>query len=106
MQAAGLECPRDSDMQEAEVGQARDVPEALAKPVDRLADPDGLQRGDLVFWPGHVGIMTDGIMMLHANGHHMSVVVEPVIDAAHRINRQTGHAVRTIRRPSTAGAGM
>jgi cell wall-associated NlpC family hydrolase len=34
-------------------------------------DLDGLKRGDLVFWNGHVGIMTDSETLLHANGHHM-----------------------------------
>jgi cell wall-associated NlpC family hydrolase len=99
MQSAGLVCPRDTDMQEAEVGAAIDVPACLTQPTDALKDPDGLLRGDLIFWPGHVGIMTDGVMMLHANGHHMATVIEPVVDAAGRIHRQTGHGVRSIRRP-------
>jgi cell wall-associated NlpC family hydrolase len=99
MQTAGLACPRDADMQEAEVGAAIDVPDCLAEPTDTLKDPDGLERGDLVFWPGHVGIMTDGVMMLHANGYHMSTVIEPVVNAASRIYRQTKHGVRAIRRP-------
>ena len=54
LQAAGIECPRDSDMQQAELGDA----------VDVSADLDGLLRGDLIFWKGHVGIMLDGF--LHA----------------------------------------
>jgi hypothetical protein len=54
MQAAGHVCPRDSDMQQAEVGEAVPISEHL----------DILQRGDLVFWKGHVGIMTDGFMLL------------------------------------------
>ncbi|MEM7693878.1 MAG: C40 family peptidase [Pseudomonadota bacterium] len=68
--AAGIPCPRDSDMQEA-LGTA--VP------------PEAIARGDLVFWKGHVGIMTDEKTLLHANGHHMMTMAEPLETAAHRL---------------------
>ena len=77
LHATGVLAPRDSDMQFAELGQAVAV-------SDRF---DGLERGDLVFWPGHVAIMTDNEMMVHANAHHMAVVAEPLPDAAMRIAR-------------------
>ncbi len=95
LHAAGIEAPRDSDMQVAEIGEAIEISEDL----------EGLQRGDLVFWKGHVGIMTDGVMMLHANAHHMSTVVETLPEAAERIARQTGSAIAAIRRlPLSASA--
>ena len=50
LQAAGIACPRDSDMQELSLG----------KPV-ALAD---MRRGDLMFWKGHVAIARD------ADTHH------------------------------------
>ncbi len=56
--AAGLPSPRDSDMQEAELGEP-------------VANEAPLRRGDLVFWKGHVGIMRDSAALLHANGWHM-----------------------------------
>jgi cell wall-associated NlpC family hydrolase len=99
MQAAGLDCPRDSDMQQAELGSSIDIPAVLRDVTDAQAAPEGLARGDLIFWPGHVGIMTDEFTLLHANGHHMSTVIEPVLDAAARIHRQTGHVVSAVRRP-------
>ena len=77
LQAAGQVCPRDSDMQEAELGNRIDVNDKL----------DTLERGDLVFWQGHVGIMTDGFMLLHANAHHMAAVIEPVRSTIDRIAR-------------------
>jgi cell wall-associated NlpC family hydrolase len=92
--AAGLACPRDSDQQEAALGTAVLVPETL----------EGLERGDLVFWPGHVGIMVDGVMLLHANAHHMAVAVEPLKVAAARIAR-SGDRVRTVKRLPALGAG-
>ena len=49
-----------------------------ATPSRSRPDLAGLRRGDLVFWKGHVGIMLDGERLLHANGHHMAVAVEPL----------------------------
>ena len=60
--------------------------------------PDNLQRGDLVFWKGHVGIMTDGFMLLHANAHHMAVVSETLPEAVDRI-RKAGSELTAIKRP-------
>ena len=87
LEAAGIACPRDSDMQEAGLGANLLVPEKL----------DGLERGDLVCWPGHVGLMVDGVMLLHANAHHMSVAVEPLKVAAERIKR-AGSRIRAVKR--------
>ena len=92
-QAAGLAAPRDSDMQLAELGENVLVPDDL----------EGLQRGDLVFWKGHIGIMTDGIVMVHANAHHMTVVAEPLPEAAARIAKAGGPIV-AIKRPAAVTA--
>ncbi|WP_170936957.1 MULTISPECIES: C40 family peptidase [Rhodomicrobium] len=86
MQAAGLSAPRDSDMQEAEIGAP--LPE---KDLDKLA------RGDLVFWRGHVGMVQSAEWMIHASGHQMEVVVEPIRRAVERIATTHGD-VTTIRR--------
>lgn len=93
MQASGLECPRDSDMQLSELG--KDVPVR--------DDLDGLTRGDLVFWNGHVGIMADAFLLLHANAHHMAVVAEPLDSAVDRIAR-TGLSIAAIKRLQAKGA--
>lgn len=79
LEAAGINAPRDSDMQEADLGT----------PIAH-DDFGNLRRGDLVFWDGHVGIMTDARTLLHANGHHMMVVAEPLAEAAARIARRYG----------------
>jgi hypothetical protein len=62
----------------------------LGRDVAIRANFDGLERGDLVFWPGHVGIMTDAFLLLHANAHHMAVAIEPLKAAADRIARGGG----------------
>jgi hypothetical protein len=74
-------------MQESEVGET----------VATGPDLEELQRGDLVFWKGHVGIMTDGFIVLHANAHHMAVVIEPVRTAVDRIAR-TGSQITAVKR--------
>jgi len=86
LQAAGKTCPRDSDMQERDLGT-------------RLESNSisGLRRGDLVFWDGHVGIMKDAETLLHANGHHMLTVTEPVADAIARI-AAAGKPVTSLKR--------
>lgn len=81
--ACGLVCPRDSDMIEAEIGDP---------------NPNSLQRGDLVFWDGHIGMMQDETSMIHANGYHMAVESEEFAKAQARINRQYGSTAR-VRRP-------
>lgn len=88
LEAAGITAPRDSDMQRAEIGND----------VLMREDYEGLQRGDLIFWPGHVGIMTDGIMLLHANAHHMAVTVETLPEAIERMAR-TGLRPTAVKRP-------
>lgn len=72
LDACGSPCPRDSDMQFEQLGQ----------PIDPT---DTLQRGDLIFWRGHVGMMTDPETLVHANAHHMMVALEPLETAKTRI---------------------
>jgi cell wall-associated NlpC family hydrolase len=97
LMACGIAAPRDSDMQRAELGTAVELPADLDVLLSATGGPDDLQRGDLLFWPGHVGIMGDAIMLLHANAHHMAVAIEPLPEALARITA-TGSELRAIRR--------
>ena len=95
LQAAGIVSPRDTDMQQA----------ALGAEVAVADDLEGLERGDLVFWRGHVGIMSDGLMLVHANAFHMTTVAEPLSEAVQRIAR-SGSRIAAIRRlPARAAVG-
>jgi cell wall-associated NlpC family hydrolase len=89
--AAGVPCPRDSDMQEQAVGTAFSMNERSFH----------LQRGDLVFWKGHVAIVRDGESLVHANAFHMAVAIEPVAQAIARI-RGTGAEITSLRRIALA----
>jgi cell wall-associated NlpC family hydrolase len=84
LHSTGKESPRDTDMQEHALG------------TSVLVDAD-LQRGDLVFWDGHVGIMVNATDILHANGHHMMVMLEPFAEARTRI-AATGKPVTSVKR--------
>ena len=88
LRAAGTEIPRDADQQEAALLEAWQ---------DVTAMPERA-RGDVVFWPGHVGIMTDSEHLLHANAGFMDVTLEPFVEAELRI-REKENPVRTIVRP-------
>lgn len=85
LQAAGQDCPRDSDQQQAALGIA-------------IEDDGGLNRGDLVFWKGHVGVMVSKTDFLHANAHHMAVAVEPFAQARARIGAKEFGAITAIKR--------
>jgi cell wall-associated NlpC family hydrolase len=86
LQAAGHACPRDSDMQQAALG-AR-VP---------FSDLAALKRGDLVFWKGHVGFVSNPGHLLHANAFHMAVVEELLAESVARI-KNSGLEILDARR--------
>lgn len=88
MRMAGRSVLRDTDMQEATIGAPLEVGAGLS----------GLQRGDLVFWKGHVAIMTDPETIIHANGHTMMVSRERLADAIERIGYLYGRPT-SFRRP-------
>ena len=56
-----------------------------------------LQRGDLIFWKGHMGAMLDGARLIHASALAMQVVIEDFATARARIEAD-GLPVRTIKR--------
>lgn len=82
LSACGIDAPRDADLQEKVLGEA-------------VAAPD--QVGDLLFWPGHVGILATKTHLLHANATHMAVVEEPLGPALERMKR-AGVNLRAVKR--------
>ncbi len=86
LNAAGIACPRDSDMQQHGIGQPLDASEWQT-----------LRRGDLVFWNGHVAIVRDTETIVHANAHHMATVIENTAEAVARI-AAAGSGIVAIKR--------
>jgi cell wall-associated NlpC family hydrolase len=86
LNAAGTGCPRDSDMQQDGLGSALDA-----------AESKKLQRGDLIFWKGHVAIARDADTIVHANAHHMATVIENTREAIARI-KSAGSEITAIKR--------
>ncbi len=89
LNAAGIACPRDSDMQER----------ALGSPVGVDNEKIAFRRGDLIFWKGHVAIVRDDATLVHANAYHMAVKIESIANAVRRI-AEAGSAVTSVRRLS------
>lgn len=83
--SVGVPCPADSDLQQQALGTA-------------LPDDAAPQRGDLVFWQGHVGLMQSGDTLLHANAHHMRVTSEPLPEVTDRIAGSGGGEVTARKR--------
>ena len=83
----GLSVPRDTDLQ----------CEGIGNPID---SDIASRRGDLIFFPGHVGIMRDGKTLLHANAHWMAVVAEPLADVVARLAKDHAHPIVARRRMS------
>ena len=77
--ARGMDAPRDTDQQEKALGRSVEFTQR--------------QTGDLLFWPGHVGIVAQGDQLLHASAHHMCTALEPIDTAVARIG-----PVRTVKR--------
>ena len=58
--------------------------------VDAHGTEVALERGDLVYSPGHVAIMLDESHVVHANGFTMSVAIEPLAALEGRVRKETG----------------
>lgn len=85
LELAGIAAPRDSDMQRDQLGEA-------------LPDKAELRRGDLVFFPGHVGFMLDEARLLHANAYWMSTMIEPLADVVERLKPTHAQPIITRKR--------
>lgn len=80
----GTYAPRDSDQQLNTLGE----------PVETGA----LRRGDLVFFPGHVGWMVDEERLIHASAHWMQVITEPLSDVERLLKAGHDKPVIAIKR--------
>ncbi|MGB3723850.1 MAG: C40 family peptidase [Pacificimonas sp.] len=84
LSACGISAPRDSDMQREQLG----------------SDVTGqkMKRADLVFFPGHVGMMVDAERMIHANAHWMTTMIEPLKDVTARLKPEHDEPLVAVKR--------
>ena len=71
--AHGIDIPRDSGDQEI----------ALINNIAIGAQ----QAEDIVYWPGHTGILVDPNTLLHATAHSLSCVIEPLDNVVERAGK-------------------
>lgn len=82
---AGRPTRRDSDMQAAD---------SSAKVLET-----DVRRGDIAWWPGHIGVMVDSVHLLHANAHAMACVTEPLANVVARATARGETAPPRFHRP-------
>ena len=84
--ACGRACPADSDQQCDSLGMT-------------LPHNSEYQKGDLLFWNGHVALALDPETMIHATAHYMAVVLENIEAAIARIDDQGEGPLIAHKRP-------
>lgn len=96
----GLDCSGLIQMVLGLTGQSvpRDADQQLSGIGTEIAADDELKRGDIVFFPDHVGIMTDSDRIIHANIHWMRVIVEPLSDVIARFGKDVEQTVLARKR--------
>ncbi|MFC0339668.1 C40 family peptidase [Paracoccus niistensis] len=82
LHGAGIACPGDSDLQR-----------------EAFPETSMIQRGDLLFWPGHVAMALDAATMIHATAWTMSVITEDISAAIARIDAAGDGPFLGARRP-------
>lgn len=89
LRMAGIDVPRDSDLQAAAIG--------VEVPMKNPNDLSGIEDGDLIFFPGHVGFYVEHWRFLHANAYDMQVSVHNLSDVLDRANAEDA-GITCIRR--------
>lgn len=97
---AGVDCSGlvQTSLAHAHIMAPRDADQQLDALGHRLDTDETLERGDLIFFPHHVGIMIDSANMVHATGFHGKVVIEPLAVVSARIAEKYPVAVLARKR--------
>ena len=82
LETAGLNFPRDT------IDQYRKI---------EIVNNDIKDRGSLIYWDGHVGVMTNKNKILHANAFHMTVLKEPLVDVIKRSEKEGKKILKIVK---------
>ncbi len=69
----GYSIPRDSSEQEAH--------------INSIVTTGNYQALDVIYWPGHTGLLIDAVSILHSTAHTLSCVIEPIQDVVSRAGK-------------------
>ena len=84
LQSIGINVPRNTNQQISFMKLSKNFKEV---DLELLTNPI-IKKGLVIFWPGHVGIMSKNNILIHANAFHMSVCEENIFDVFHRFENQ------------------
>lgn len=86
----GLDCSALLQLSYQTYGQniPRNTIDQVMLQKEKVNDINELDRGCVIFWEGHVGIMIDKFNCVHANAFHMKTVIEPLDDIINRMGKK------------------
>jgi hypothetical protein len=86
----GLDCSALLQLSYQTYGEyiPRNTNDQLLLNKETINSLDMLERGFVVFWQGHVGIMVDKLNCIHANAYHMEVSIEALANIISRIGKE------------------
>lgn len=96
--ALGLDIPRDSGPQLNYLSDV-DLNHSVHVSALKLNEAKFYKTGDIVFFPGHVGMMVDGQHIINASSRFMSVQIEPLAILESYYKETQGAGVTGICRP-------
>ena len=85
MKSANLKCPRDSKDQQ--------------KFFKKKVSIHNIQKGDLLFWKGHVAIAISKTKLIHAFGPKKKVLIMPILKTINTIKENSDLKLLSIKRP-------
>ena len=85
MKSANLRCPRDSKDQQ--------------KFFKKKISINNIQKGDLLFWKGHVAIAISKTKLIHAFGPKKKVVIMTILQTINTIKKKSNLKLLSIKRP-------
>ena len=85
----GLDCSALLQLAYQTYGETipRNTSEQVLLQKTNIDQIEHLNRGCVIFWEGHVGIMVDELNCIHANAFHMKTTTEPLINIINRMDR-------------------